>query len=97
MKAEMVDICKAVGNRIGAYCRENDDKGILFSIRNAKSRTEFLNVLAETQFRTGVSYSETFFKDLPDNSQWEEYKALVSIFAMNSFLFKESKIKENNK
>jgi hypothetical protein len=97
MKAEMVDICKAVGNRIGAYCRENDDKGILFSIRNAKSRTEFLNVLAETQFRTGVSYSETFFKELPDNSQWEEYKALVSIFAMNSFLFKEIEKKENNK
>lgn len=95
MKTEMVDICKAVGNRIGAYCRENDDKGILFSIRNAKSRTEFLNVLAETQFRTGVSYSETFFKELPDNSQWEEYKALVSIFAMNSFLFKEKKTIEN--
>jgi len=95
MKAEMVDICKAVGNRIGAYCRENDDKGILFSIRNAKSRTEFLNVLAETQFRTGVSYSETFFKDLPDNSQWEEYKALVSIFAMNSFLYKDKKITDN--
>lgn len=97
MKAEMVDICKAVGNRIGAYCREKDDKGILFSIRNAKSRTEFLNVLAETQFRTEVSYSETFFKELPDNSQWEEYKALVSIFAMNSFLFKEIEKKENNK
>lgn len=94
MKAEMVDICKAVGNRIGAYCRENDDKGILFSIRNAKSRTEFLNVLAETQFRTEVSYGETFFKELPDNSQWEEYKALVSIFAMNSFLFKDKKTTE---
>ena len=91
MKAEMVDICKAVGNRIGAYCREKDDKGILFSIRNAKSRTEFLNVLAETQFRTEVSYGETFFKELPNNSQWEEYKALVSIFAMNSFLFKDKK------
>ena len=61
MKAEIVNICKAVGNRIGAYCRENDDKGILFSIRNAKSRTEFLNVLAETQFRTEISYGETFF------------------------------------
>ena len=91
MKTEMVDICKTVGNRIGAYCREKDDKGILFSIRNAKSRTEFLNVLAETQFRTEVSYSETFFKELPDDSQWEEYKALVSIFAMNSFLFKDKK------
>lgn len=94
MKVEMVDICKTVGNRIGAYCREKDDKGILFSIRNAKSKTEFLNVLAETQFRTEVSYGETFFKELPDNSQWEEYKALVSIFAMNSFLFKDKKTTE---
>jgi hypothetical protein len=91
MKAEMVDICKAVGNRIGAYCRDKDDKGILFSIRNAKSRIEFINVLAETQFRTEVSYSETFFKELPNDAQWEEYKALVSIFAMNSFLYKEKK------
>ncbi len=94
MKVEMVDICKTVGNHIGAYCREKDDKGILFSIRNAKSRTEFLNVLAETQFRTEVFYGETFFKELPDSSQWEEYKALVSIFAMNSFLFKDKKTTE---
>jgi hypothetical protein len=93
MKIEMIDICKKVGNRIGAYCREKEDKGILFSIRNAKSRTEFLNVLAETQFRTGVSYSETFFKELPENAQWEEYKALVSIFAMNSFLYKKTENK----
>jgi hypothetical protein len=94
MKTEMVEICKTLGNRIGAYCRENEDKGILFSIRNAKNRTEFLNVLAETQFRTEVSYGETFFKELPDNSQWEEYKALISIFAMNSFLFKNKKTTE---
>jgi hypothetical protein len=97
MKVEMVEICKKTGNSIGAYCREKDDKGILFSIRNAKSRTEFLNVLSETQFRTEVSYSEAFFKELPDNSSWEEYKALVSIFAMNSFLFKEkSQTTSNN-
>ena len=95
MKVEMVDICKTVGNRIGAYCRDKDDKGILFSIRNAKSRIEFLNVLAETQFRSEVSYSETFFKELPNDAQWEEYKALVSIFAMNSFLYKEKKQTES--
>jgi len=88
MKAEMVESCKSLGNRIGRYCREKEDKGILFSIRNAKSRSEFLSVLAETQFRTGVLYSEEFFKDLPDDAQWEEYKALVSIFAMNSFLYR---------
>lgn len=95
MDAKMVDTCKSIGNRIGAYCREKDDKGILFSIRNAKNRTEFLNVLAETQFRTEVSYGESFFKELPNDSQWEEYKALVSIFAMNSFLYKEKKQSEN--
>lgn len=96
MKVEMVELCKSLGNRIGAYCREKDDKGILFSIRNAKNRTEFLNVLSETQFRTEVSYSETFFKELPDTSQWEEYKSLVSIFAMNSFLYKDKKTATEN-
>jgi hypothetical protein len=92
MKPEMVEMCKSIGNRIGRYCREKDDKGILFSLRNAKNRSEFLNVLAESQFRTEVSYGEDFFKALPDSPQWEEYKALVSIFAMNSFLYRpESK------
>lgn len=89
MKPEMVDLCKRIGNSIGRYCREKDDKGILFSIRNAKNRSEFLNVLAETQFRTEVPYSEDFFKELPDGREWEEYKSLVSIFAMNSFLYKK--------
>jgi hypothetical protein len=91
MKPEMVEMCKSIGNRIGRHCREKEDKGILFSIRNAKNRTEFLTVLAETQFRTEVSYSEDFFKNLPDTPQWEEYKALVSIFAMNSFLYDPTK------
>lgn len=89
MKSEMVDLCKRVGNNIGCYCQENKDKGILFSIRNAKNRAEFLNVLAETQFRTEVLYSEEFFKELPEDTLWEEYKALVSIFAMNKYLSKK--------
>ncbi|MFN3783521.1 MAG: hypothetical protein ACK4R6_06360 [Spirosomataceae bacterium] len=92
MKTEMVEMCKSIGNRIGRYCRDanngNGDKGILYSIRNSKNRIEFLNTLAESQFKTGVSYGEDFFKTLPDSPQWEEYKALVSIFAMNSFLYK---------
>jgi hypothetical protein len=88
MKTEMVEMCKSIGNRIGRYCRENDNKGILFSIRNSKNRIEFLNTLAESQFKTEVSFGEDFFKTLPDSPQWEEYKALVSIFAMNSFLYK---------
>lgn len=91
MNAEKVKLCKTVGNYIGACCREKEDKGILFSIRNAKNRREFLNVLAEIQFRIKVSYSEDFFEAIPDDEDWEEYKALVSVFAMNSFMFKDKK------
>ena len=87
MKAGMVDLCKRVGNSIGRYCRESDDKGILFSLRNSRNRIDFLKVLSDSQFRTQLSYSEDFFKELPDSPQWEEYKSLVSIFAMNSFLY----------
>jgi hypothetical protein len=91
MKSEMVDLCKSIGNRIGRYCREanngSGDKGVLYSIRNSKNRIEFLKTLSESQFKTQVLIGEDFFKNLPDTPQWEEYKALVSIFAMNSFLY----------
>lgn len=93
MKSEMVEMCKSLGNRIGRYCREKNDSGILFSIRNSRNRIDFLKVLSESQFRTGISYSEEFFKELPDDPKWEEYKALVSIFAMNSFLYDPAKAK----
>jgi len=79
MKAEMVELCKRVGNSIGRYCRESDDRGILFSIRNSRNRIDFLKVLSDSQFRTQLMYSEEFFKELPDSPQWEEYKSLVSI------------------
>lgn len=91
MDNNMVDMCKRVGNSIGRYCRESDDKGILFSIRNSRNRIDFLKVLSDSQFRTEVLYSEEFFNKLPDTPQWEEYKALVSIFAMNSYLMKNKK------
>ncbi len=91
MDNNMVDMCKRVGNSIGRYCRETDDKGILFSIRNARNRIDFLKILSDSQFRTEVLYSEEFFDKLPDTPQWEEYKSLVSIFAMNSYLMKKKK------
>ncbi len=97
MDNKMVDMCKRVGNSIGRYCRETDDKGVLFSIRNSRNRIDFLKVLSDSQFRTEVLYSEEFFDKLPDTPQWEEYKALVSIFAMNSYLMKKKNKEELSK
>jgi len=92
MKPEIVSICKSLGNRIGAYCGKQQDKGILYSIRNTRNRMDFLKVLADTQFKTEISYSEDFFNALPEDKSWEEYKSLVSIFAMNSFLYNSKKL-----
>ena len=98
-KTEMVEMCKSLGQQIGKYCQEanngSGDKGILFSIRNAKNRTEFLNVLAVIQFRIDKQYYniENFLKEILESKDWEEYKSLVSIFAMNRFLWEKKDTK----
>lgn len=87
MNPTTISLCKSLGNNIGRKCRETKDKGILYSLRNAKNRTNFLKVLSDAQFRLEIGYSEQFFVDLPDSPEWEEMKSLVTIFAMNSFLY----------
>jgi hypothetical protein len=87
MNPSTISLCKSLGNMIGRRCRETKDKGILYSLRNSKNRTDFLKVLSDAQFRLEIGYSEQFFVDLPDSPEWEEMKSLVTIFAMNSFLY----------
>ncbi len=99
MDKEMVSKCKHIGTTIGIYSQKEDDKSALFSLRNAKNRIEFLKVLSHIQFRIASSEKiepeyklriyDDFFERLPNNQQWEEYKSLISIFAMNSFLYKK--------
>jgi hypothetical protein len=97
MNPTTISLCKSLGNNIGWKCRETKDKGILYSLRNAKNRTNFLKVLSDAQFRLEIGYSEQFFIDLPDSPEWEEMKSLVTIFAMNSFLYNpKSKGEPNN-
>lgn len=60
MKAEMVDICKAVGNRIGAYCRENDDKGILFQYEMPKAELSFLTYWPKLSFEPECLIAKLF-------------------------------------
>lgn len=105
MKEDIVKKCKGVGDLIGQYCKISEDKGILFSIRNARNRADFLKTLSLAQFKMAddkdfpadqkqwISWhlSEDFFVSIPDDDFWEEHKALVSIFAMNRFLYNPEK------
>jgi len=96
MDEQMVSMCKSIGNRVGAQCRESQNKGALYSIRNSKNLNEFLKVLSQLQYLVDISFSEKLFLAIDDDN-WERYKSLISIFAMNSFSYKpKQENKEDN-
>lgn len=101
MNADLVKLCQNIGINIGIYSHAEKDRSCLYSLRNAKSRVEFLKALELIQFRIMDSdkvpdqyktknYSE-FFTNLPDGRDWEEMKSMVSIFSMNSYLYEKQK------
>lgn len=108
MNTDLVKLCQNIGINIGIYSHAEKDRSCLYSLRNAKSRVEFLKALELIQFRIMESdkvanqyktknYFE-FFTSLPDGKDWEEMKSMVSIFSMNSYLFEKQKsIKEESK
>lgn len=108
MNADLVKLCQNIGINIGIYSYAEKDRSCLYSLRNAKSRVEFLKSLELIQFRIMESdkvadqyktknYLE-FFTNLPDGKDWEEIKSMVSIFSMNSYLFEKQKTtKEESK
>ncbi len=101
MNADLVKLCQNIGINIGIYSYVEKDRSCLYSLRNAKSRVEFLKALELIQFRIMESekvsdqfktknYLE-FFTSLPDGRDWEELKSMVSIFSMNSYLYEKQK------
>ncbi len=95
MDEKMVAMCKGIGNVIGAQCRQSQNKGALYSIRNSKNLDEFLRVLSQLQYQVDISFSETLFVTIDDDN-WERYKSLISIFAMNSFSYRPGQTKEED-
>lgn len=106
MNADLVKLCQNIGINIGIYSYAEKDRSCLYSLRNAKSRVEFLKALELIQFRIMESdkvadryktknYLE-FFTSLPDGRDWEEMKSMVSIFSMNSYLFEKQKSKKED-
>lgn len=107
MNGDLVKLCQNIGINIGIYSYVEKDRSCLYSLRNAKSRVEFLKALELIQFRIMESdkvadqyktknYLE-FFTNLPDGREWEEMKSMVSIFSMNSYLYEKQKTTKEEK
>jgi hypothetical protein len=94
MEKSMVDLCYAIGRAIGEACKpktsaESGNKGVLFTLRNTKNFTEFLKNLERIQSELQdhqLTYSRRLFDEINEQN-WEQYKSLISIFAMGSFLY----------
>ena len=106
MNADLVKLCQNIGINIGIYSHAEKDRSCLYTLRNAKSRVEFLKAIELIQFRIMESekvpdqyktknYLE-FFTSLPDGRDWEEMKSMVSIFSMNSYLYEKQKITKDD-
>ena len=76
MDENSIELCKKVGLMIGGYVAESGDKRILYAIRNARNRIDFLKVLSEGQFRM-ADYYEIKLKQRDDNLEEEKVYAPV--------------------
>ncbi len=69
--------------------------GILYALRNAKNPETFLQVLNDIQFRLNITIPEALLNldrsQRIENVPWIRIKTLLSIYAMNAFLYKGEK------
>lgn len=114
MDSEKIKLCRDLGRTIGIFSADSKNRRLLYALRNARNRNDFLKVLSDSQFRIADYYKQhkqatksdvhddvkafvpgrfyikpEFFEHLPENREWEEYKSLVSIFAMNYYLINQ--------
>jgi len=85
MDEKIVKLTRGFGYAIGSKASESKTKSPLYDIRNSKNLDEFLRQLNQIQFAFEIQVPETLIREVSDEN-WERYKSLVSIFAMNTFL-----------
>ncbi len=94
MDEKQINIVAAFGHEIGRASAEKDDMGILYSLRNAKNIDDFLKVLNDINFKLGLTVNEEFLKidgDRIMGQPWIRIKTLLSIYAMNQYLWQKKK------
>lgn len=90
MTDDIKRILAGFGHSLGEAAQKQNDMGLLYALRNAKSIDEFLRVLNDVQYRLNLTVPERILEvekgeriaDMP----WLRLKTLLSIYAMNRFL-----------
>ncbi len=94
MEEKYAKILAGFGHELGGTCAEKDEMGILYSLRNAKNIDDFLKVLNDINFKLEMRVNEELLKidgEKIMGQPWIRVKTLLSIYAMNSYLWEKKK------
>ena len=95
MEEQFLKTLASFGHNLGRTAHEKNEMGLLYALRNAKNADEFFKVLNDIQFRLELDIPEVFLAVQPgekiQGSLWKRVKTLLSIFAMNAYLWAQQK------
>ena len=91
MDERLLNVLKGFGHTLGRTAKQRSEMGLLFALRNAKNPDEFFRVLNDIQFRLELTIPEDILEigkgEKIKGSPWLRVKTLLSIYAMNSYLY----------
>lgn len=89
------------GHSLGTAAQAHDEMGLLYSLRNAKRPEDFYRVLNDAQFRLELTIPEVLVgigkAERIAGVPWGRVKTLLTIYAMNSYLWKLSSQEKHTK
>ncbi|RLA76730.1 MAG: hypothetical protein DRG33_07610 [Deltaproteobacteria bacterium] len=91
MDEKLLKTLAGFGHNLGQKVQESGEIGILYDLRNTKKLDEFLKVLEKIPFRLGLTIPEDLTAiesgEKIMGSSWQRVKTLLSIYAMNAYLW----------
>ena len=94
MDEQLLTTLRGFGHNLGRQAQGKSEMGLLYALRNAKNADEFFRVLNDIQFRLGLTVPEDLLQIEPGEkikgSPWCRVKTLLSIYAMNAYLWASS-------
>lgn len=94
MDEQFQRILAGFGHQLGEEAHSKNEGGLLYDLRNAKNPEAFYRVLNDAQFRLEITVPEALLRiekgERVAGMPWIRVKTILSIYAMNAFLRKES-------
>lgn len=91
MDEKLMSVLRGFGHSFGSVAQKEKEMGLLYALRNSKNPEDFFKTLNDIQFRLGLTVPEDLLLiekgEKIKGSPWLRVKTLLSIYAMNSYLY----------